>query len=73
MPETEDMAIAEYLRDELLPRIEVSTFSHETRTSVLLQRGKSSKVQLSAFEKELGAVIKLAIGSYEVKVKEVVL
>lgn len=72
VPETEDMAIAEYLRDELLPRIEVSTFSHETRTSVLLQRGKSSKVQLSAFEKELGAVIRLAIGSYEVKVKEVV-
>ena len=72
VPETEDMAIAEYLRDELLPRIEVSTFSHETRTSVLLQRGKNSKVQLSAFEKELGAVIRLAIGSYEVKVKEVV-
>lgn len=72
VPETEDMAIAEYLRDELLPRIEVSTFSHETRTSVLLQRGKSSKVQLSAFEKELGAVIKLAAGSHEVKIKEVV-
>lgn len=72
VPKTEDMAIAEYLRDELLPKIEVSTFSHETRTSVLLQRGKTSKVQLSAFEKELAALVKLAVGKREIEIDEIV-
>ncbi len=72
VPKTQDMEIAEYLRDELLPKIDVSTFSHETRTSILLQRGKTSKVQLSAFEKELAATLKLAIGDHAVKVEEIV-
>lgn len=72
VPATQDLEIARYLRDELLPKIEVSTFSHETRTSVLLQRGKTSKVQLSAWEKELAAELKLAIGSHAVKITEIV-
>lgn len=72
VPETEDVKIAQYLRDQLLPRIEVSTFSHETRTSVLLQRKTTSKVQLSAFEKELAASLKLAIGSRNVVLDEIV-
>jgi len=72
VPEIEDVKIAQYLRDQLLPRIEVSTFSHETRTSVLLQRKTTSKVQLSAFEKELAAALKLAIGSRNIILDEIV-
>ncbi len=72
VPEIEDLKIAEHLRDQLLPRIEVSTFSHDTRTSILLQRKDNSKVQLSAFEKELIATIKLAIGNKEIKIDEIV-
>ncbi|MBQ6154612.1 LytR C-terminal domain-containing protein [bacterium] len=72
VPETDDVKIAEYLRDQLLPRIEVSIFSHETRTSVLLQRKTTSKVQLSAFEKELAAALKLAIGAREIVLDEIV-
>ncbi len=72
VPETDDVKIAQHLRDQLLPRIEVSTFSHETRTSVLLQRKTNAKVQLSAFEKELAATIKLAMGSRQIAIDEVV-
>jgi hypothetical protein len=72
VPEIDDLRIAEHLRDQLLPRIEVSTFSHETRTSVLLQRKKTAKVQLSAFEKELAATVRLAIGSRNIVIDEVV-
>ena len=72
VPATDDVKIAEYLRDQLLPRIEVSTFSHETRTTVLLQRKTTAKVQLSAFEKELAATIKLAIGSRKIDIAEIV-
>ena len=72
VPETDDVKIAQYLRDQLLPRIEVSTFSHETRTSVLLQRKTTAKVQLSAFEKELAASLKLAIGSRDIVIDEIV-
>ncbi|MBQ6449705.1 LytR C-terminal domain-containing protein [bacterium] len=72
VPETDDVKIAQYLRDQLLPRIEVSTFSHETRTSVLLQRKTTAKVQLSAFEKELAASLKLAIGSRDITIDEIV-
>lgn len=72
VPKTDDQEIAAYLRNELLPKIEVSTFTHETCTSVLLQRGKTSKVQLSALEKELSAQVKLAIGSHQVEIKEIV-
>ncbi|MDO5561374.1 MAG: LytR C-terminal domain-containing protein [bacterium] len=72
VPKTDDQEIAAYLRNELLPKIEVSTFTHETCTSVLLQRGKTSKVQLSALEKELSAQVKLAIGNHQVKIKEIV-
>ena len=39
---------------------------------MLLSRGKTSKVQLSAFEKELAAELKLAIGENQVKNQEVV-
>ncbi len=72
VPEKEDIEIAKYLRDELLPKIEVSTFTHDTRTSVLLTRGKTSKVQLSAFEKELGAKLKLAIGERKIAIREII-
>ena len=72
VPKTDDREIAVYLRNELLPKINVSTFTHETCTSVLLQRGKTSKVQLSALEKELAAQIQLAIGNHQVKIKEIV-
>ena len=72
VPETDDVKIAQYLRDQLLPRIEVSTFSHETRTSVLLQRKTTSKVQLSAFEKELAASLKLAIGARNITIDDIV-
>ncbi len=72
VPATQDIEIATYLRDELLPKIDVSTFSHETRTSVLLQRGKNTKVQLSAWEKELAAELKLALGKQKTVIEEII-
>lgn len=72
VPATQDDEIATYLRDQLLPKLDVSIFSHETKTSILLQRGATSKVQLSALEKELLATIKLAIGNQEIKIDEIV-
>lgn len=51
--ETSDAKIKDYIRNTLLPEIEISTDTHEVETFVLTEIKGESKVQVSALEKSL--------------------
>lgn len=56
--ETSDTAIAQYLKDKLLPNLELSIKTHQIDTTVLTTFKGQSKVQLSALEQSILAPIR---------------
>ncbi|MDR0463216.1 MAG: hypothetical protein LBG64_03290 [Pseudomonadales bacterium] len=68
IPETTDVKIATYLKDKLLPSLGVSTLTHETKITILMQRQSESKVQFTAFEKELSDTLAEALYGKNIKI-----
>jgi hypothetical protein len=62
-----DSKIRQHLKDELLPKLELSTDAHDIETFVLTEFKGNSKVQLSALEKSVLAPLR--VGAYINKVK----
>ena len=72
VPNTDDVAIAEYLRSDLLPKIGVSTLTHETKTTILMQRKNESRVQFSALEKEIADLLASVLSGKEIRITGIV-
>jgi hypothetical protein len=69
--QTEESEVKKYLRDVLLPSIDLSKGTHEIDTFILTQHQGKSKVQLSALEKSLMAPIQKAAAEQRVSITHV--
>lgn len=68
---TAQTKIDAYIKDELLPSLEITPESHQTSTFVLTQHKSTSKVQLSAIENEALQPLALAVAGSEVKLSQI--
>jgi hypothetical protein len=71
VPESEDVKIAQYLKENLLPNIAISEKTHQIRTSILMQRSDISKIQISALEKSFIAPLYQAIGNKNIEISNI--
>ncbi|EFK96325.1 hypothetical protein LDC_1647, partial [sediment metagenome] len=69
--ETSDTAIAQYLKDKLLPSLELSIKTHQIDTTVLTTFKGQSKVQLSALEQSILAPIRAGSSFSKVKISAI--
>jgi len=69
--ETKESAVKEYVKEQLLPSLELSKETHEIDTFILTQHGGKTKVQLSALEKSLLDPIREAIHSQKVTIASI--
>jgi hypothetical protein len=72
VPGTDDAVIAGYLRNDLLPKIGVSTLTHETKTTILMQRKSESRVQFTALEKEIADMLGGILANRGIKILDIV-
>lgn len=69
--ETNDVAIAQYLKEKLLPSLELSIKTHQIDTTVLTTFKGQSKVQLSAVEQSLLAPLRAGSSFSKVKISAI--
>src|SRR5690606_30942769 len=50
--ETQESKVKQYIKETLLPSLNLSKDTHEIETFILTQYGNTSKIQLTALEKE---------------------
>lgn len=66
--ETTDQKIKSYIKEKLLPDLEITTDSHEIETFVLTEIKGESKVQVSALEKSLLVPIQVAATTHNITI-----
>lgn len=69
--ETKESAVKAYLKEKLLPSLDLSADTHEIDTFILTQHGGKSKVQLSAIEKSLLEPIKTAAEAQKIMINQI--
>ncbi len=69
--ETKESAVKEYIKEKLLPSLDLSKETHEIDTFILTQHGGKSKIQLSALEKSVLDPIRGAIGDQKVVISHI--
>jgi hypothetical protein len=69
--EKSDTKIKTYLKDTLLPQLELSNETHYIDTTILTEHGNSSKVQLSALEKSVLEPLQVSVEQSKVKISGV--
>lgn len=66
--EKSDIKIKQYLKEELLPKLDLNADTHQIDTTVLTEHGDSTKIQLSALEKSVLIPIQLAATETKLKI-----
>ncbi len=69
--ETKESAVKEYLKETLLPSLELTKDTHEIDTFILTQHGGKSKVQLSALEQSLLEPIRQAAAGQQLTITQI--
>jgi hypothetical protein len=66
--EKSDTKIKSYLKDTLLPELELSAETHHIDTTILTEHGNASKVQLTALEKSVLEPLQISVEQSKVKI-----
>lgn len=69
--EANETKVKEYIKDTLLPQLDLSHKTHQIHHSVLTEHRGTYKVQLSAIENSVLSVIKSAIKEYDLSIEKI--
>lgn len=69
--ETQEAKVKQYIKEKLLPSLELSKESHEIETFILTQYGNVTKIQLTALEKEVLAPIAQSAANHKIDIAKI--
>src|SRR5690606_26286449 len=67
----QESKVKQYIKETLLPSLNLSKDTHEIETFILTQYGNTSKIQLTALEKEVVAPVAQSAANHKVQIDHI--